>query len=117
MRVISSLLWLFVTLAFAFDAVGEPCELRADYSAKAHHVAADEMPCHDMMMTSEKETHHEAPDHHADTCCCAALLTTVIGFERSELKQPLPGILAWTAPLNDRAESLQFEYEPPPPRA
>ncbi|MEL6693654.1 MAG: hypothetical protein AAFQ12_11575 [Pseudomonadota bacterium] len=113
---ISSLLWLFVTLAFAFDAVGEPCELRADDSAKAHHVAADEMPCHDMMI-AEKETHHEAPDHNVDTCCCAALLTTVIGFERSELKQPLPGILAWIAPLNDRAESLPFEYEPPPPRA
>ena len=117
MRVISSLLWLFVTLAFAFDAVADPCELRADALVPAHHVSAGEMPCHDMKMTAEKETHREAPQHHADTCCCAALLTTVIGIERSELKQPLPGILAWSAPLNDRAESLPFEYEPPPPRA
>lgn len=117
MRVISSLLWLFVTLAFAFDAVADPCELRADVLAIAHHVSAEEMPCHDMKMTAEKETHHETPGHHADSCCCAALLTTVIGFERSDLKEPLSDILAWTAPLNDRAESLPFEYEPPPPRA
>ena len=117
MRVISSLLWLFVTLAFAFDAVAEPCELRAEVSATAQHVSAEGMPCHDMNMTAEKKTHPEAPGHHSDTCCCAALLTTVIGFERSELKQPLPAILAWNAPLNDRAESLPIEYEPPPPRA
>ena len=117
MRLVTPFLWLFVTLALTFDAMGQPCDVRAELVAEAHHVSGEEMPGQDMMMTAVLTEHQEAPLHDKDTCCCAALLTTVISLDGADLKQPLPGILAWAVPLNDRAKSFPFEYEPPPPRA
>lgn len=104
-------------MAFAFDAVAHPCDARADALAETSDVTVEAMPCHEMMMTADIAEHQPTPEHLEDSCCCAALLTTVIGLERSELRQPLPGILAWSVPLNDRVENRPFEYEPPPPRA
>ncbi len=117
MRLVTPFLWLFVTLVLTFDAVGQPCDLRAELVADSHHVSGEDMPCHDMMMTADMTEHNETPQYHKESCCCAALPTTVISFYPADFKQPLPGVLAWDAPLNDRADSLPFEYEPPPPRA
>lgn len=117
MQMVTSFLWVLVSLAFAFDAVAEPCSVRADLMAETQHVSAAEMPCHEMMTTVDMAEDHDQQEHQTDTCCCAALLTTIASPDHADLKQPLPGIQAWTVPLNDRAQSLLFEYEPPPPRA
>lgn len=117
MQMVTSLLWVLISLAFAFDAVAEPCSVRANLMTEMQHVSAEEMPCHEMMPAVDMAEDHDQSQHHTDTCCCAALLTTIASPDYADLKQPLPGILAWTVPLNDRAQSLPFEYEPPPPRA
>ena len=119
MRFIASALWVFVTLAFAFDAVAEPCDLRLKFETE--QTATSEMPCHDDMgmgivVSSESDSPH-APEHHEDTCCCAALLTNAVAIGRMEMQQPIPGLSVWASPLPETARSVTFEYEPPPPRA
>ncbi|MEL7547431.1 MAG: hypothetical protein AAGJ84_12325 [Pseudomonadota bacterium] len=115
MRFLAPVLWIFVTLAFGFDAVAEPCDLRMQVTAE--QPSMNEMPCHDgMMMGSETET-PDAPGHQKETCCCAALLTNAITFAQVGSDQPAPGLSLWASPLPDHATSISIEYEPPPPRA
>ena len=104
-------------LAFGFDAVAQPCELQAQASTEMHHDMSDAMPCHDSMMLAEDKMPTDGQDHQADTCCCAAMLTNVVAVHGVDLTQPLPGITVWASPLPDSANSVEFEYEPPPPRA
>lgn len=117
MRMFTSLLWVLVTLAFGFDAVAQPCDLRAQATAEMHHAADEAMPCHDGMMMAEPTAPNDQPEHQKDTCCCAALLTNIVTVESVDLTQPLPGLVAWTSPLPDALRSIDSEYEPPPPRA
>lgn len=117
MRLVTSLLWLLVMLAFGFDAVAQPCDLRANMEASAQHEMMADMPCHDGMMQAETQPDEHAPEHRTDACCCAALLTNLVNVDPVNLKQPLTVILAWTTPLNDRANSVPLKHDPPPPRA
>ncbi|MDJ0920995.1 MAG: hypothetical protein QNI84_07690 [Henriciella sp.] len=115
LRFLTPFLWVFVTLVFSLDAVAQPCDLRMQ--VKSEQTPVSGMPCHDGMMNGETPKNNEAPEHHKDACCCAALLKNVINFEGADLKQPHPGIVIWASPINDSADSIPFEYDPPPPRA
>ena len=117
MRVLTSTLWVLVIFAFGFDAVAQPCELRAQTIPDAQHEMTDAMPCHEGMMMTAPSDPMEHQDHDADTCCCVALLTNVVVMTGVDLSQPLPGMTLWAAPNPDNANSVEFEYEPPPPRA
>lgn len=117
LRAITSILWVFVTLAFGFEAVAQPCDLRMQMQAKTALTTMSDMPCHDGMMMASETAPQDAPEHQKETCCCAALLTNAVTFERVKLQQPSPGISVWAVPLPDSANSISIEYEPPPPRA
>lgn len=117
MRVLTSALWIFVTIAFGFDAVAQPCDLRAQLLASPAHEATEQMPCHDnMAMDVDTET-PDAPVHQKDSCCCAALLTNIVTVNAVDLDQPLPSAATRADPFPDSATSIAFEFEPPPPRA
>ncbi len=116
LRALTSGLWLIAALALGFEAVAQPCDLRADLETPAAHEMMADMPCHDMMMATEP--HKDAPSHHeTQTCCCAALLGNGVTTDAPELSQPLPGLTLWAIPMPDTANSILLEYEPPPPRA
>ena len=117
MRLITSLLWIFVILAFGFDAVAQPCELRAQASPESHLEMVEAMPCHDGSTMASSSEPSDPQNHDLDTCCCAAMLTNVVAVAGVDLTQPLPGITLWASPIPDNANSVEFEYEPPPPRA
>lgn len=117
MRLLTSLLWVLVTLAFAYDAVAQPCDPRAQAGSEMHPAADDAMPCHDGMMTADPAAPNDPPEHQSDACCCAALLTNIVAVDPVDLAQPLPGLVAWTSPLPDALRSIESDYEPPPPRA
>ena len=116
MRILTSIIWVFITMAFGFEAMASPCDLRMQTEIEVEHVHHEAMPCHDGMEMPASSNPEEAPEHHSETCCCAALLTNISLIEAAELDQPLPGIMAWTIPLPDHAASIPFEYDPPPPR-
>lgn len=111
------MLWVFVTLAFSFDAVAQPCDLRLESQSHTVQEVVTDMPCHMGMALSEETEAPDAPDHQSDTCCCAALLTNIVALDPARLDQPAPGIRVWAVPLPDTANSVSFEYEPPPPRS
>ncbi|MEL6861673.1 MAG: hypothetical protein AAGL11_07535 [Pseudomonadota bacterium] len=117
MRFLASFLWVFVLFAFGFDALAQPCELRAQAASETHHQMTEAMPCHEHMIMAETSQPTENEPHQADTCCCAALLTNVVAVDGVDLSQPLPGLTVWASPLPQSANSVEFEYEPPPPRA
>lgn len=117
MRLLTSFIWVFVTLAFGLDAVAQPCDLRADVRSEMHTMSAAEMPCHDAMEQAEPADPAGHSEHQQDICCCAALLTNIVVLSAVDLDQPLPGMTSWATPLPDNANSIPFEYEPPPPRA
>ena len=116
LRAMTSLLWIIAALALGFEAVAEPCDMRAEMEAPSHHELMADMPCHDMMMNAPSPS-DEAPDHTSQACCCAALLGNGVTADAPELNQPVPGLTLWAMPLPDSATSILFEYEPPPPRA
>lgn len=124
LRALTSMLWLIAALALGFEAVAQPCDLRAEMmSAPAHEAMAD-MPCHDgMMMAAEPRApahdipDPQMPDDDAPACCCAALLGNGVTTDAPHLGQPVPGLTLWATPLPDTANSILLEYEPPPPRA
>ena len=113
-RVLTSLLWVVLVMALGFDATAQPCDMRTEAQPEA--VQMSDMPCHDGMMMADAGS-PEMPEHPGDACCCPALLTNAVTLDAADLKQPLPGLAVWTMPLPDNANSLSFEYEPPPPRA
>lgn len=116
-RVLTSALWVFVTIAFGFDAVAQPCDLRAELQMSHADVSTEQMPCHEgMTMGADTET-PDAPVHQKETCCCAALLTNAVTVNAVDLDQPLPSVQTWADPFPDSATSIAFEFEPPPPRA
>ena len=117
MRVVTSFVWIFVILAYGLDAVAQPCELRAQTSPDNHNELVEAMPCHDGMLMSTESEPVDHKTHDLDTCCCAALLTNVVTVEGVDVTQPLPGISIWASPIPDNANSVEVEYEPPPPRA
>ena len=117
MRWLASFLWVFVIFAFGFDAIAQPCELRIQASSEIHQDMSETMPCLDGMMMAESSEPTQNEPHHTDTCCCVALLTNVVAVDGIDLTQPLPGITVWTNPLPQIANSVEYEYEPPPPRA
>lgn len=118
MRVLTSVLWIVVTVAFGFDAVAQPCDLRPAMQTVSAYAEMTEMPCHDAMMANaDVDQPSDAPMHMQDDCCCAALLTQALRVDGSGLEQPVPSVLVWADPLPDNARSIMFEYEPPPPRA
>jgi hypothetical protein len=115
-RAFTSILWIIASLALGFEAMAQPCDMRAQMQASAeHHVMAD-MPCDDHMMMpiSDEE---DAPDHQKMACCCAALLGNGVMEHPVHITQPIPGITMWAAPLPVIALSHLPEFEPPPPRA
>lgn len=116
LRALTSFLWIIAALALGFEAVAQPCEMRAEIDAPAHHDIVADMPCHDMMMDAQTPR-DDAPDHTSQACCCAALLGNGVTADAPELSQPVPGLALWAMPLPDSATSILFEYEPPPPRA
>ena len=113
------MVWLTAALALGFEAVAEPCDLRAEMATQGTHNQATDMPCHDEMMmeTGHAAPDHQAPSHDGKTCCCAALLGNGVTTKAPNLGQPVPGLTLWAAPLPDSANSILLEYEPPPPRA
>ncbi len=115
LRFMTAILWVFVTLAFGFDVVAEPCNLRIQVGTA--QTATSDMPCHEGMMMSSEVEMPDAPEHQSESCCCAALLTNAFMFERVRLERPAPGISTWATPLPETANSISIEYEPPPPRA
>ena len=115
-RTLTSVLWLIAALALGFEAVAEPCDLKAENQSPTAHEMMSDMPCHDHMAPMPSE--HDAPSHHdAETCCCAALLGNGVTTEAPNLSQPIPGLTLWATPMPDSARSILLEYEPPPPRA
>ncbi|MEM6557953.1 MAG: hypothetical protein AAF642_18850 [Pseudomonadota bacterium] len=115
-RALTSILWLIAALALGFEAVAEPCDLKAEIQSPTAHEMKSDMPCHDHMMPVSSED--ETPSHHdAETCCCAALLGNGVTTEAPNLSQPIPGLALWAIPMPDSANSILLEYEPPPPRA
>ncbi len=117
LRVLTSALWIFVTIAFGFDAVAQPCDVRAEIQASQTTVSTEQMPCHDSMVMDAEPDQPDAPFHKNDTCCCAALLTNAVAVNAVSLDEPLPTTQAWADPFPENASSIPFEYEPPPPRA
>ena len=117
MRFLTSILWVFVTLAFGFDAVAQPCELRVEAQSETAITDMSEMPCHRGMVMDAEPDAPSPPMHEEDTCCCAALLTNAVTFAAVNVDQPLPGLTIWAPPFPDNATSIALEYEPPPPRA
>ena len=124
LRALTSALWLIAALALGFEAVAQPCDLRAEMTAGSAHEAMADMPCHDgMMMPAMHETvapdmpEHSMPGHDIPACCCAALLGNGVTADAADLRQPVPGLTLWALPLPDSANSILLEYEPPPPRA
>lgn len=120
LRALTSMLWLIAALALGFEAVAQPCDLRAEMMSAPAHEAMSDMPCHDGMMMAEPDTPmpgHEMPDHDTPACCCAALLGNGVTTDAPSLSQPVPGLTLWATPLPDTANSILLEYEPPPPRA
>ncbi len=112
----TSLMWLCVAVVFSFDAVAQPCDVRDNLLSQAEIVSMEDMPCHEGMDMAMDDTNGDMPMQ-ADTCCCAALLTNVSNFAYADVAGPLPVVLAWADPLPENADSVSFEYEPPPPRA
>ena len=119
LRAFTSCLWLIAALALGFEAVAQPCDLRAEIATISTHEMVSEMPCHDgMAMEANQDPEgHEMPSHEGQTCCCAALLGNGVTTDATNLEQPVPGLTLWTMPLPDSANSILLEYEPPPPRA
>lgn len=121
LRALTSALWLIAALALGFEAVAQPCDLRAEMTAAPTHEMMAEMPCHDGMKMPEMATQdapdHNRPSHDNPACCCAALLGNGVTAEAPHLSQPVPGLTLWAMPLPDSANSILIEYEPPPPRA
>nr|WP_070960595.1 hypothetical protein [Hyphomonas sp. Mor2] len=124
LRAITSVLWFIAALALGFEAVAQPCDLRAEMTAGPAHEMMADMPCHDgMMMPEMTDTaeHHapgqDMPRHDSPACCCAALLGNGVTSDPVSLSQPVPGLTLWAMPLPDTANSILLEYEPPPPRA
>lgn len=120
LRAMTSMLWIIAALALGFEAVAQPCELRAEITEPAAHVAMADMPCHDGMVMAQDTP--SMPDHHdqkhdRQACCCAALLGNGVTANAPDLSQPIPGLILWATPLPDTAQSILLEYEPPPPRA
>lgn len=116
-RMLTSMLWVFVMLVFGFDAVAQPCDLRLELQSQSAQTVMADMPCHQGMAMNQDTQPSQSPEHQSDTCCCAALLTNIVALDQASLDQPAPGISAWAVPLPDTANSVSFEYEPPPPRA
>lgn len=120
LRAFTSVLWIIAALALGFEAVAQPCDLRAEMTAAPSQEMMADMPCHDgMMMTAETPSmpDHEMPQHEQQACCCAALLGNGVTADAPDLSQPVPGLTMWAMPLPDNAQSILLEYEPPPPRA
>lgn len=120
LRALTSCLWIIAALALGFEAVAEPCNMRAEIDAAAHHDAMADMPCHEMMMgahMSSDETPAPPSEQSSEACCCAALLGNGVTTDAPQLSQPVPGLTLWAMPIPDSANSILFEYEPPPPRA
>lgn len=118
LRAATSFLWLIAALALGFEAVAQPCDLKASMETPAAHEMMSDMPCHDHMMIAEAAD--EAPpqhEHDTQTCCCAALLGNGVTTNAPSLSQPIPGLTLWAIPMPDMANSILLEYEPPPPRA
>lgn len=118
LRAFTSVLWLIAALALGFEAVAQPCDLRAEMATGPTHEMVNDMPCHDgtAMQASHQTADHEMPSHEGQTCCCAALLGNGVTTEAPDLNQPVPGLTLWAMPLTDSANSILLEYEPPPPR-
>lgn len=118
LRAFTSVLWLIAALALGFEAVAQPCDVRAEIAANPAHETVNDMPCHDgMAMEASHQTQgHEMPSHEGQTCCCAALLGNGVTTDAPDLDQPVPGLTLWAMPLPDSANSILLEYEPPPPR-
>ena len=118
LRAFTSVLWLIAALALGFEAVAQPCDVRAEIAANPAHEMVSDMPCHDdmAMEASHKTQGHEMPSHEGQTCCCAALLGNGVTTDAPDLDQPVPGLTLWAMPLPDSANSILLEYEPPPPR-
>lgn len=116
MRVLTTLLWLCVALVFSFDAVAQPCDVRDELMS--HHEApmAEAMPCHAGMEMPADQMDEEVPQQ-GESCCCAALLPHSATLNHADLSTPLSAVLVWAEPLPEHADSISFEYEPPPPRA
>ena len=124
LRTLTSILWIIAALALGFEAAAEPCDMRSDMAAAMHHQTMADMPCHDMKMDAQvpsdampKEMPEDLPEHRSHACCCAALIGNGVTADAPQLNQPIPGLALWAMPIPDSALSIQFEYEPPPPRA
>ncbi|MEM9055107.1 MAG: hypothetical protein AAGB16_07265 [Pseudomonadota bacterium] len=116
LRALTSMLWFIAALALGFEAVAQPCDLRAEMTDAPHHDMMADMPCHDHIMAPTSEP-DEMPEHDNPACCCAALLGNGVTADAPDLTQPVPGITLWATPLPDNASSIFLDYEPPPPRA
>jgi hypothetical protein len=115
-RSLTSMLWLIAALALGFEAMAQPCDMRADMQATSGHEMMADMPCHDGMMMPTPDN-DQAPKHHDMSCCCAALLGNGVTVAAIEVTQPTPGLTQWSTPLPDSALSYLAEFDPPPPRA
>ena len=114
-RAFTSVLWIIASLALGFEAMAQPCNMRAQMTASTeHHIMAD-MPCDDHMMMSTSD--EEAPARQKMACCCAALLGNGVMDHPVHIAQPIPGITMWATSLPVSALSHLPEFEPPPPRA
>lgn len=118
LRALTSMLWLIAALALGFEAVAQPCDLRAELATQPAHEMVSDMPCHDgmAMAANPQPSEHQMPSHEGQTCCCAALLGNGVTADAPDLEQPVPGLTLWSIPLPDTANSILLEYEPPPPR-
>ena len=120
LRALTTALWLIAALALGFEAVAQPCDLRADIQRQTAQPMMADMPCHDGMKMSDTMAHapgQDMPSHEDPACCCAALLGNGVTTQTPSLSQPVPGLFLWSMPMPDTANSILLEYEPPPPRA
>lgn len=115
-RAFTSILWLIAALALGFEAVAQPCDLRADMMTASDQDMMTDMPCHDDMMQPDKSP-QDSPSHGDAACCCAALLGNGVTTQAPAIDQPVPGLTLWATPLPDSGNSIFLEFEPPPPRA
>ena len=93
-RVLIALIWMAVTLAFAFDAVAEPC---------ASGMSQGGAPA--------------APEPASEPCCCLANLSQVLILNPPVVSDLRAKRQTWNAPLTDPLTGILIDFEPPPPRA
>ena len=116
-RVLTALIWMAVTLAFAFDAVAEPCASRHGHEPAHDAASAQEMPCHGEMTGMSQGGAPAAPEPASEPCCCLANLSQVLILNPPDVSDLRAKRQAWNAPLTDPLTGILIDFEPPPPRA